>query len=330
MHKIRFLSILLILLMSMSALAEDATDLAGDITGVESTDSTETDSAETEYDVFDADLLIGYVAASGASLNPFLCNEQDLVSLNQLVFESLVTLDDDQKPSPLLADNWTHEDKTWTFTLRSGITFHNGAELTAYDVQATYALFVQMTDSNPYSARITQFISSLTAVDDLTVSVEAKYSGMITLYAMTFPVVQSSTLYDDMPRGTGPYWYVSYAIDSSIRIESNPLWWKQQATIGSITSRYYTDSGDAIEGLQTGHVDMLATRNSSAALCKKLANLTSMDYGTTTYEMLVPNLDSDSPMSDVLVRQAVMYAIDRSIIADNAYLDKVTQSEVPI
>ncbi len=330
MHKIRFLSILLILLMSMSALAEDATDLAGDITGVESTDSTETDSAETEYDVFDADLLIGYVAASGASLNPFLCNEQDLVSLNQLVFESLVTLDDDQKPSPLLADNWTHEDKTWTFTLRSGITFHNGAELTAYDVQATYELFVQMTDSNPYSARITRFISSLTAVDDLTVSVEAKYSGMITLYAMTFPVVQSSTLYDDMPRGTGPYWYVSYAIDSAVRIESNPLWWKQQATIGSITFRYYTDSGDAIEGLQTGQVDMLATRNSSAALCKKLANLTSMDYGTTTYEMLVPNLDSDSPMSDVLVRQAVMYAIDRSIIADNAYLDMVTQSEVPI
>lgn len=333
-HKMRFWAAFLaimMLMMSLSALGEEdsADALGGNLVG--QTEDTATEDVTQQYtDVYNAELLIGYVATSGASLNPFLCDDWDLVSLNQLVFESLVTLDDDQKPSPMLADNWTHEDKTWTFTLRNNITFHNGETLTAYDVKATYDCFIAAGDRNPYYQRLSSFITSLEAVDERTVSVTAKYSGMITLYAMTFPIVQSSTVYDDMPRGTGPFWYTYYQVDTAIRIEMNPLWWKQSPTIASITFCRYDDSGDAIEGLQTGEIDMLATKSSSAALCRKLSNLTSMDYGTFTYEMLLPNLDSTSVMSDVKVRRAVMYAIDRSVLATNAYLDMVTQSEVPI
>ena len=75
---------------------------------------------------------------------------------------------------------------------------------------------------------------------------------------------------------------------------------------------------------------MLSTRSSSAAICRKLANLTAMDYGTMTYEVMVPNLSSDSLLADVNVRQAIMYAIDRSVLASNAYLDMAIQSEVPV
>ena len=51
-------------------------------------------------DPYDADLLVGYVAQDYAQINPFYCSEQDLVSVNQLVFESLVTLNENQKPVP--------------------------------------------------------------------------------------------------------------------------------------------------------------------------------------------------------------------------------------
>lgn len=322
-HKIRFLAALLAILLGLTAaFAEEdgALDLAGGLTG----------ETGVSADLYDADLLIGYVATAGASLNPFLCNDWDLVSLNQLVFESMVTLDENQKPSPMLADNWTHEGDVWTFTLRSNITFHNGQPLTAYDVKASYDCFLSAGDANPYSSRLKRFVSALEAVDDRTVAVKAKNTGMMTLYAMNFPVVQSSTVYDDMPRGTGPYWYVSYYLDNAVRIELNPLWWQQTPTVASVTFCHFNSSAEAIEGLQTGQVDMLATRSSSAALCRKLSNLTSMDYGTSTYEMLVPNLSEDSCMSDLNVRRAVMYAIDRSVLSSNAYLDMVIQSEVPI
>lgn len=332
MHKIRsILALMLAAMLSVTAWAEGeiALDLAGGFGAADEQTMAVQDAQQ--IDVFDADLLVGYVAASGAPLNPFLCNEWDLVSLNQLVFEPLVTLDENQKPSPMLADNWKHEGKKWTFKLRSGISFHNGMPLTAYDVQATYDQFVKMeNEHNPYTARIKRLISSLVAVDELTVEVEAKYEGYITLYAMNFPIVQYNTSFDDMPRGTGPFWYVRYDIDSAIRIEANPLWWQQPATLNSITFRRYETSGEAIEGLQTKQVEMLSTRSSSAAICRKLSDLTAMDYGTMTYELMVPNLNAASPMSDLKVRKAVMYAIDRSMIASNAYLDMAVQSEVPI
>ena len=301
--------------------------------GVQTGDAAALDSSVASTsagDPFDADVRIGYVAQSGASLNPFTCNEWDLVSLNQLVFEPLVTLDENQQPAPMLADSWTHEGTEWTFTLRSGITFHNGASLTAYDVEATFNQFIAVGSGNPYSARLNQFIESMTAVDDLTLSVTARYTGYFTLYAMNFPVVQSATLNDPMPRGTGPFWYTRYDVDSVVRIEANPLWWQQSPTVTSVSFRYYSEIGNALEGLQTGEVEMLSTRSSDAALLRKLSNLTSMDYGTTTYEMLVPNLSGDSPMSDISVRRAVMYAVDRSTLATNAYLEMAVQSEVPV
>lgn len=332
MRKFRsMLAMLLALLTPVTALAEGelAADLAGDFGAADEATMAANDAQQ--IDIFDADLLVGYVAQSNAPLNPFLCNEWDLVSLNQMVFEPLVTLDESQKPSPMLADNWQHQGKKWLFTLRSNITFHNGQPLTAYDVQATYEQFIQMdADDNPYTSRIKQLISNLKAMDDRTVAVEAKYEGYITLYAMNFPVVQSSTIYDDMPRGTGPYWYVRYDIDSAVRIEANPLWWQQPPTMNSITFRRYESSGDAIQGLQTNGVEMLSTRSGSAAICRKLSDLTSMDYPLWTYELMVPNLSAKSVMSNVKVRQAVMYAINRATIASNAYLDMATQSEVPI
>ena len=325
------LALMLAILTPLTGLAEDdiALDLAGGFGAADEATMAANDAQQ--IDILDADLMIGYVAQYGASLNPFMCNEWDLVSLNQLVFEPLVTLDENQKPAPMLADNWKHEGKKWVFTLRSNITFHNGQPLTAFDVQATYEQFVQMNaEDNPYTSRMKLLISSLTALDDRTVEVQAKYEGYMTLYAMNFPVIQASTIFDDMPRGTGPYWYVRYDMDSAVRIEANPLWWQKPPTLGSITFRRYDSSGDAIEALQTNGVEMLSTRSSSAAICRKLSDLTSMDYATWTYELMVPNLSSDSAISNVRVRQAVMYALDRARIAGNAYLDMAIQSEVPI
>lgn len=332
MDKFRaMLAMLLAMLMTFGAMAEGdlALDLAGNFGALDEVEIAAHDAQQ--MNILAADLLVGYVAASGAQVNPFLCNERDLVSMNRLVFESMVELDENQKPSPMLADNWEHEGNLWKFTLRSGITFHNGAELNAWDVQSSYDQFVAMDDGyNPYSARIRMLIKNLEAIDDRTVAVEGKYAGYITLYALTFPVVQSTTIFDDMPRGTGPFWYVRYDMDSAIRIEANPLWWQQQPALSSVTFRRYAQSGDAIEALQTNQIEMLATQNSSAAICRKLSDLTAMDYATTVYELLVPNLGAESVMSNVKVRQAVMYAIDRAMIASNSYLDMAIQSEVPI
>ena len=277
----------------------------------------------------DADLRLGYVAARGVEINPFLCTERDLVSLNQLVFESVVELDDDMKPVPLLADSWTKDGSTWTFTLRSGIVFHNGAPLTAMEVVTSYQRFLNGSEDNPYYGRVS-LIKEMEAVDERTLRVTFRMSGYGALYAMTFPVVQSSTIADAMPRGTGPYWYTQYYTGIGVRLEANPLWWKKDPQIHSVAAVNYADSGDALEALRTNEINILCTQSNKAAVNRKLADLTSMDYQTNNYEMLIPNLQDTSVMGDIRMRQAVMYALDRASIAENAYLGMGVQCEVPV
>jgi len=277
----------------------------------------------------DADLVVGYVAAAGAAVNPFVCNNRDLLSLNQLVFESVVELDENMQPVPLLADSWTKSGRTWTFQLRSGVTFHNGAELTASDVVASYKRILAAGSACPYYARLS-LIKNMQATDLLTFQVESTYDGYLALYALTFPVVQYSTMEDDMPRGTGPYWYTQYIPDTGVRLERNPLWWKKDPQIESVAAVRYAESGDALEALHTNEINLLCSQSSSASLSRKLSKFTSMDYHTNTYELLIPNLHSSSLMSDVRMRQAVMYAIDRAQIAENAYLGLGVQCEVPV
>ena len=325
LRRLSALALALCLLYS-GANAEDlASDLGG---GLQAQVPTQNELAQ-QLDMENADVTIGYIEPGYASYSPVTTDNWNMVSLNQLVFESVVDLDETMKPVPMLADNWVQDGKVWTFNLRSGIQFHNGYELTAYDVVRSWQTLVQAGKSNPYYARL-QAISRMDATDIYVLTVTAKNNSMMTLYAMNFPVIQYETLADELPRGTGPYWYIGYNDEGTVRLEANPLWWKQQPEIRSILLKRYYDSGDAIQAIRTNQIDMLSTKSPRASLSRKLSGLTSMDYPTLTFEMLVPNLGEGSLLSNVTVRQAVMYAIDRSMVASNAYLDMGIQCEVPI
>ena len=324
----RVLALLAALALLASASAEDLMDPTLYEEGGEIVPAEESYYTQPTINM-DADLRLGYVASPMVEINPFTCTERDLVSLNMLVFESVVELDDQMKPVPLLADSWTHDDTTWTFTLRSGIVFHNGAPLTAAEVVSSYQRFLQSGEGNPYYSRVS-LIKSMQAVDELTLQVDFNLSGYAALYGMTFPVVQSTTVNDYLPRGTGPYWYTEYYTGIGVRLEANPLWWKNDPEVHSIAALNYDNPGDALEALRTNEINILCTQSSKAAVNRKLSDLTGMDYATNNYEMLIPNLQDTSSMGDIRMRQAVMYALDRASIAENAYLGMGVQCEVPV
>ncbi len=310
--------------------AAPSNDLASDLGGGFQA-ANPAQGAVVQADMVNADVKIGYIDPGYATYSPMLTDDWNMVSVNQLVFESVVDLDENMKPVPMLADNWVQDGKNWTFNLRHGIQFHNGYELTAYDVVRSYQTLLQAGSSNPYYERL-QAISNMESSDSdiYTLLVTAKNSSLMTLYAMNFPVVQYETLFDELPRGTGPYWYIQYDEEGTVRLEANPLWWKQQPEVKSILLKRYYNAGDAIEAIRTNQVDMLSTKSPKASLSRKLSGMASIDYPTLTYEMLIPNLGSGHLTSDVSVRQAIMYAIDRSVVASNGYLDMAIQCEVPI
>lgn len=275
-----------------------------------------------------ADLTIAYVAAPGSELHPLRGNSKDINSINHLVFESVVELDGNQQPVPLLADRWEFDGVEWTFYLREGVVFHDGSPMTAHDVIASWEDILLNESVSPYAPRVS-YIQEMTAVDDNTLRVVGRDTGYMTLYAMTFPVVQRFSLDSTLPRGTGPYWYIRYDSYTMLRIERNPLWWKRQPYIESINCIRYDETVDALTDLSKGRIDVIATREAAGALSRQLSDRTTLDYSTVTWECLVPNL-AGSILSDLSVRKAIMYAIDRTTLADNIYLGMAQESEVPV
>ena len=336
-RRLRRIGLTLALALALCAPALATGDIAYDLNGgYEAADPSVVDAMnyDQEYvpqviDMDSADVVVGYIADASASLSPATCTEWSLISLNQLMFESVVDLDDNMKPVPMLADSWEHAGRAWRFKIRSGIQFHNGSELTAYDVVRSYETLSGAGSDNPYYGRL-QLIESMEATDIMELQVIGATRGLATLYGMTFPVMQYNTLADEVPRGTGPYWMIQRYDDGRIRLEANPLWWKQQPEVKSVLLKRYEDAGDALEAIQTNQIQMLSINSPKASFSRKLADLTFMDYTLPTYELLLPNISSNSMMSNLNVRQAVMYAIDRSIIASNGYLDMAVQSEVPV
>ena len=273
-------------------------------------------------------ITLGVVISDEAVVSPFETAEADLYSLNHLAYESVVELDDDQKPAPLLADRWEKNGYTWTFYLRSGVTFHNGVALTADDVVASYERILEAGETNPYYDNI-QSISSMNVLDGNTLSVTMKSLAYLNIYAMTFPVAQRATLYDYYPMGTGAYWFVSPQEGEFLRMERNPLWWKRQPHIGVVRVKRYAESEKLMTAFELGEIDALATRISTASLSRKLSDRSTLDFGTLQYECLVPNTASGF-LSDLAIRQAIMYGIDRNTLASSIYQDLVSLSEVPV
>ena len=276
----------------------------------------------------EADLTIAYVAAAGTDLHPLRGNSRDLSSINQLVFESVVELDENLQPAPLLADRWEYNGESYIFYLREGIVFHDGAPLTAYDVVASLEDIQLNEGTSPYADRV-KYIREMVALDERTLQVTGNGTGYMTLYAMTFPVVQRFSLHQSLPRGTGPYWYIRYDSFSMLRLERNPLWWKRQPNIGSINCLRYNETADALTALAMGEADAVATRDSAGALSRQLSDRATLDYATVTWECMVPNLHH-SILSEITVREAIMYAIDRTTLADTVYLGMAQESEVPV
>ncbi|MDO4547109.1 MAG: peptide ABC transporter substrate-binding protein [Clostridia bacterium] len=276
-----------------------------------------------------ADVNYGIVVGSDVIINPLNCAYRDVFAVNELVFESLVELDESLKPQPLLAERWSADGREWTFTLRSNIQFHNGQALTALDVVASYEKILENQSPRWYGL-VSRLIEGMTAEDDQTLVVRSANRGYMLLYAMTFPIVQRNTLDDSLPMGTGPYWYTAYSAGASLRLEANPMWWRRASGyVQSINVLFYRNSQAALTGLDLGEIDTIATEYPTAALNRGLTDRTSIDFSTQSYECIVPNLES-TKLSDINVRRAIMYAIDRTTLVDTVYAGMAQESEVPV
>lgn len=164
-----------------------------------------------------------------STMDPILTTTNASRQINTHLFESLVTLDENYKIIPQLATAWTKsaDGLTYTFTLRGGVKFHNGAAMTAADAVASIQRFLQF---SPGANRFKK-VKSVEAVDAGTVRITVTEDfPLLTNLSMPSPIIaimpgEIATRYGNREIrgadvvGTGPYRLVDWQPDVGVKMQ---------------------------------------------------------------------------------------------------------------
>src|SRR5437762_3932023 len=243
-----------------------------------------------------------------------------------LMFNSLVKKDEKFDYVPELASNIQRSDDglTFTFTLRDGVTFHDGRTFTSADAKYTLDTVLASTFAKTASffegsgANKKAYVNSVEAPDPHTLIVRLNnpWTGLLpNLVPIAIIPKDSYESQKTHPLGTGPFKFKSY--DSSqqvVDMEANANYYDGAPHIQNLRARVISDSNAMQAELRSGRVDIAPLPTSlSPDSIKSLGgdpNLTVHQSNGSNLSLLTLNT-AEAPLDNVKVRQAIAYAVDR-------------------
>ncbi len=248
------------------------------------------------------------------------------------VYETLVTVDPASgEIEGALATDWEiSEDRlTYTFTLKDGVTFSDGAEFTAED--AKFSLEQVKSDAWTISLKSQlDIIDSVEAPDDGTVVVTLSEPSNSFLYALTTRVgaMFDTEGTDDLantPIGTGPYTFVSWDRGSMVELARNEDYHGDAPYFGTVEMHYFRDANALNNAMLTDAVDIVGTVQAPESLAEFEGGDYQIIEGTTNGEVVLSmNQEEGRPLADLALRQAVRHAIDHQALMDTCWAGRGT------
>ena len=234
------------------------------------------------------------------------------------IFEGLMKAGPDGGVIPAVASDYemSADGKTYTFTLREGVTFHNGEKVTAEDV--IYSLNRCAGSENNGVPLIAAFsnVGAVYGTDAKTVCVELKEPSLEFINSMTAAIIPngSGEKISTDPVGTGPFKFVSYAPQESMVMEKFASYWGTHAHLDKVTFKVITDVNTLVMGLKGGTLDMVIHLPNNMAP-EVEGSFTVLGDTMKLVQALYLN-NKVAPFDDVRVRQAMYYAVNVQEIID--------------
>lgn len=254
---------------------------------------------------------------------------------NPLIQSSLLTISKDTTIGKDLATDYSvsEDGLVWTFKIREGVKFTDGEDLDSSDVVFTFNKIRETVSELDFS-----MVEKVEAIDKHTVEVTlnkvyAPFAYVVANVGIVPEHAYDSATYGHNPIGSGPFIFKQWDKGEQIILEENPDYYGDKSTIKKITVVFMTNEA-AYAAAQGGQLDVLQTDPSytvSPVDGYKLLNFDSIDHRDMNMPMLksgskVKTTDGEKEVeggndvtSNLALRQAVSYAIDREAIVDKAF-----------
>ena len=246
------------------------------------------------------------------------------------LFDGLYVVNEQYELEPVLADSYeaSEDGLVYTFTLKSGVTFHNGDAFTAQDVLYTYNWIMDEANASTRTANF-ELVDTVEAPDDQTVVVtlkEADVSFMVNvattlIYPKDDHAAKGEDAFKGEPVGTGPFTYGEWAPQQRVVLNANEDYFRGRPNMDAFQVDVVPEAAGRMAALETGQAD-----NSIWGLNAE-DNQTLKDSGNfKLYETLqvatnhFPLNNTHPFLGDKAARQAMMFALDRQSFADDIFL----------
>jgi peptide/nickel transport system substrate-binding protein len=241
------------------------------------------------------------------------------------VYEGLVQFAADGSVLPRLALSWeiSNDGLTYVFHLKGGVRFHDGSEFDAAAAKYSLERILAPGSTNPQRSRL-QAIRAVEVADPLTLRVllSRRSGGLLQSLAFGSAVMVSRTSAANnavRPSGTGPFRFLRWRRGDSITLERNPDYQGPPALLSQVTFKFITDPTAAFAALMAGDVDAFSNYPAPESFAQFAVDRRFKVFtGTTEMETVLGLNERVAPLSNVLVRRAISYALDRRAIIDGA------------
>jgi peptide/nickel transport system substrate-binding protein len=288
-----------------------------------------------------AEILRWGAARDIVSLDPYSYGDSFTIGFLDHVYDGLVRYNEEFEIVPALATEWEIVDETtWRFTLRDGVTFHNGAPLTAEDVLASLERVSH--PNSPLRGNLPAY-QSAEIIDDLTIEMTVDANYPLLLNDLTnIHIFNAQWLTDNdaleptdvgagiegfptfNANGTGPFRVVEWVPDSNVTLEVNEDWWDEaRHNLTGIEFTPISSAATRVAALLSGSIDF--TENAPLQDLARLEaspdvdpvvtqDLRTVMFGFNRRDTLSEG--QENMFNDLRVRQAFAHAIDAESIRD--------------
>jgi peptide/nickel transport system substrate-binding protein len=245
--------------------------------------------------------------------------------------------------APSLAESWTvsPDGRTYDFTLRKGVKFHNGDALTSEDVKYSFDRYrgagakplkervAAVEAPGPYQVR---FRLKNPWPDFMTFYTAASGAGWIVPKKYVEKVGEDG--YKKAPVGAGPYKFVSFTPGIELVMEAFDGYWRKTPSVKRLVFKVITDESTRLAALKRGEVDIVYSIRGE--LAEELVRTPGLTLKPTVIQSpqwvaMLDQWDPKSPWHDRRVRLAANLAIDRKAINQAITLghSRLTYSIIP-
>jgi peptide/nickel transport system substrate-binding protein len=292
-----------------------------------------------------ATLRIGW-PGSPDTLNPGVGILAEAYVVYDMVYNTLYKLNFDGTFSLDAAENVTASDdgKTWTFTIRQGLTFHDGQPMTAKDVAFSLNLYKAHEDF-PYLNFYTIYFETIEAPDDKTVvltlteAIPNLESQLLALYILPEHIWSqhaegnAAAEFENLAMiGTGPFQMKEYRQNEFVHLVANPDYFASPPKVAEVIFQTFGNEDALVQALVTGQVDMI-TEMPVLKRTENVAVVSGAPLGPSVRDIIFNQLAPENcpvdagglctghpALQDRTVRLALAHATDKQNIIDVAML----------